>query len=341
MKFNSIERIILFGGSDTLAECVEIILNKRLNLNLIVIGSQRHLNEKLAIFSGTLRLFLAKRKVQTYSTKDINQFNLNHYVNERTLGLAFGAAWMFDKETVKSFINNHLLDFMVIDLPKYRGGAHYSWMILHGNRNLTLNLQVILGGKQSFQKGPIIKSKSYKIPTRAMIPKDYFNFVLDKEKEFMSEFFDQANGNSSFKLVSINEADSSYYPFLSTKDQGYIDWSWTAEHVNLFIKAFDNPYPGASSFIEKSRFFLKSSRIFEKGTRFHPFGAGIVIRKDNDGIFVCANGGLLNIKKVFDVNGKDVSNQIEIGERFFTPFSLLDNAKKFRAVYDSEGLVKK
>ena len=341
MKFNSIERIILFGGSDTLAECAEIIFKKRLNLNLIVISSQRHLNEKLAIFSGTLRSFLAKRKVQTYITNDINRFNLDHYVNERTLGLAFGASWMFDEKTVKSFRNNHLIDFMVIDLPKYRGGAHYSWMILHGNRNLSLNFQVILGGKKSFQRGQIIKSKSYKIPVTAVIPKDYFNFVLDKEKEFMSEFFDQTNGNSSFKLVSINESDSTYYPFLSTKDQGYIDWSWTAEQVDLFIKAFDDPYLGASSFIGKSRFFLKSSRMFEKGTRFHQFGAGIVIRKDNDGIFVCANGGLLNIKEVYDVNGKNVIEQIEIGERFFTPSTVLDNAKKFRAVYDSEGLVRK
>lgn len=341
MKFNSVKRIILFGGSDTLAECVEIIFKKRLNLNLIVISSQRHLNEKLAIFSGTLRSFLARRKVQTYSTKDINRFNLDYYVNGKTLGLAFGASWTFDKKTVKSFINNHLLDFMVIDLPKYRGGAHYSWMILHRNRYLTLNLQVILDGKQSFQKGPIIKSKSYKIPARAVIPKDYFNFVLSKEKEFMSEFFDQVSGNSNFKLVSIDEVDSTYYPFLSTKDQGCIDWNWTAEQVDLFIKAFDDPYPGASSFIGKSRYFLKSSQIFEKGTQFHPFGAGIVIRKDNDSIFVCANGGLLNIKKVFDVNGEDVTGQIELGERFFTPSSILDNAKKFRVVYDSEGLSKK
>lgn len=341
MKFNSIERVILFGGSDTLAECVEIVFKKRLNINLIVISSERHLNEKLAIFSGTLRSFLARRKVQTYSTKDINRFNLDYYVNRKTLGLAFGASWIFGKKTVKSFVNNQLLDFMVIDLPKYRGGAHYSWMILHRNRNLTLNLQVILGGEQSFQKGPIIKSKSFKIPARAVIPKDYFNFVLEKEKEFISEFFDQVNRNSSFKLVSINETDSTYYPSLSTKNQGYIDWSWTAEQVDLFIKAFDDPYPGASSFIGKSRFYLKSSRIFKKGIQFHPFGAGIVIRKNNDGIFVCANGGLLNIKKIFDVNGQDVTGQIESGERFFTPFSVLDNAKKFRAVYDSEGLSKK
>lgn len=338
MKFNKINKIILIGGSFSLKEFAKEIAKS--DLDLVVFSSKRHLEELLGDIS--LKDALEKIGVSYYQSSDINDDkNLVKEVNENTLGIAMGAPWIFEKKTVNLFAKNHLLDFMNIDLPRYRGGAHYTWRTLNQNRKGSLNIQIIEGGPDSFQKGGVISREDFIFPVIFTNPLDCINFALKKEINFLKKFLINTKKGKNFKISGLSEKDSSYYPFLFTKANGLINWSWAGKDIYLFIKAFDEPYPGAATYLNGRKTFLKNCYLLKAPERYHPFASGIVIRKNKEGIFVATIGHLLMIKIVLNEKKENIVDSIKLGARFYTPNAKLYQAMTFRADYSDKGLRRK
>ncbi|MBI3290809.1 hypothetical protein HYZ76_00840 [Candidatus Falkowbacteria bacterium] len=335
MKFNKIDKIILIAGSFLLSELVKS-LPKDAKSKIVVFSAKRYLDEKVPNIS--LKKVLIKNKVKFYQTADINtDQKFKREITKNTLGIAMGS-WEFDKKTAKLFAKNHLLDFMSIDLPRYKGGAHHSWRILHQNRVGCINMQLIHGGAETFQKGEVIKRTEFDFPKKLMKPIELYNFSLKQEVEFMKNFLQEVNQRKSFKPLKLNEDQSSCYPFLYTRSHGLIDWRLSGEAIYLFINAFDEPYAGASTYLGDKKVYLKDCALFSPQEKYHPFTSGIVIRKNKKGLFVCSVGSLLRIKKVLDEKGKSLIDSVKPGDRFYTLQDKLDQAMTFKAVYDAQGL---
>ena len=101
MKFNPINKLILFGGSYLMAELVRLKAELR-GVELIVFSAARHLNEELN--GGTLKRLLEEQSVRYFESEDINTDpRLKNQITTNTLGLALGAAWVFEKQTVALF----------------------------------------------------------------------------------------------------------------------------------------------------------------------------------------------------------------------------------------------
>ncbi len=124
-----------------------------------------------------------------------------------------------------------------------------------------------------------------------------------------------------------------------TLKQAFIDWSWTQDEIKRFICAFDDPYPGASTYIESRRVFLKGCKIASGGFQSHPFLSGLIYRMIGDAVFVATKSDAIVIQKVLDAEGKDVVPDLKVGQRFYTPLTSLEDAMCYRAEYDTEGLV--
>lgn len=316
---------------------------------IVIFSAKRHLDE---VISGKpLRQIFTDADVRFFESEDINtDERLKQEVTPNTLGLAMGAAWVFGKSTVDLFAPNHLLDFMGIDLPRYRGGAHYTWAVLHQNKKGCANLQVILGGRETFHRGPLVRREEYellemknekgKMKNGGIKPKDFFDTMSKKEAKCISTFLADVQTRKEFELTELDESQSSYYPPLHTKSHGLINWSWSGHDIALFINAFDEPYPGASTFIGSKKVFLKDCTLLAAEEAYHPFTSGIVVRKNDKGIFVATVGGLLLIKKISDENENDMIGAVELGQRLYTPSIEIDRAMGFAAVYDAEGLRK-
>jgi len=344
MKFKPIENLILFGGSRILADFV-LYASRNLPYQLAVFSSKRHLDEtvpaKVPGSRKTLRQILKQNHTLFYESADINRDkHLRRLARSASLGIAFGAAWIFEKKTVKLFRRNHLLDFMGIDLPRYRGGAHYTWQILHGNLKGCANLQIIRGGAASFHRGEILKRQEYTLPAKMVHPIDYFNFMAKKETAFLKEIFQELRRGKNFQTAKLDESQSSYYPFLSTITHGWINWGWTGRQIWQFVRAFDEPYAGASTFFDNGQVRLKACTLLEAAENYHPFTSGVVVRKDKTGVSVAALGALLHFKIAMDEKGKNLMPKILPGQRFYTPASKLDEALRFNAVYNAQGLKK-
>jgi len=336
IKFNKIDKLILLGGWFSMDEFIRYV-KKETDFKLVIFSCPRHLGE---VINGlTLREILKRNKIIYYESTDINQDkNLKKEITENTLGIGMGASWIFGKRTVGLFAKDHLLDFMNIDLPRYRGGAHHTWRILNRNNIGCLNLQIIHGGKETFHQGELVYSERFLFPKNLRRADDSINFQLRKELAFLKEFLKKIKKGGKFRVVTLNEKESTYFPFLSTKDNGLINWGWSAQNIYLFINAFDGPYPGASTYLSGKRVYLKDCHLLKAKGQYHPFTSGIVARKDGRGIFVTATGALLNIKKAVDEKGADFMNFIKPGDRLHTPFAELDKALGFDAVYTAQGL---
>ena len=341
ISYKHIDTLILFGGSFLMARLLEELLKGKFGYKIVLFTALRHLDGVINEKGTTLRAFLENRKISFFEAEDINNHaHLAENVTPNSLGLALGAAWPVEKKTARLFSEGHLLDVMGVDLPCYRGGAHYTWQILHGNRQGAINLQVVLGGAVSFHKGPILKNLRYAIPRAVSQPIDYFNVCLEREITFLVSFFTEVKKGKTFTSRALDENRSSWYPFLSTPHQGLIDWSWSGSDIALFIGAFGEPYKGASTYLGEKRVFLKGCSILKAEEKYHPFTAGIVIRKNGEGIFVATKGALLLIARVLDENGNDIGSEVFAGSRLYTPSSELDKAMGFNAEYGASGLKK-
>jgi methionyl-tRNA formyltransferase len=336
MNFGQIDRIALFGGSWLMAALCRRLVQH--DLGLMLFTGPRHLDDPVEKDGTTLREVVEQLGIPYCSTEDINaEPTLLSFLSPSTLGLALGAAWIFEKELASRF-NGKLLDFMGIALPQYRGGAHYTWQILRKNKQGCCNLQVIHGGIETFHQGEIIKRQEYFFSASARIPQDYFDAAIPHELAFLEEFFDEVAQGKDFELQPLQESFSTYFPFLYTLRHGFIDWRWSTEEIERFICAFGSPYAGASTFVNGQRVYLKNCHTEYSDGAFHPFQVGLVYRKTDDALFVATRDGTVVVKQVLDEEGLDVLENIELGQRLYTPQRYLEEAMMFQAVYGPEGI---
>lgn len=335
VDFGRVERLALFGGSWIVAALLPDLARRPWEAKLFT--SPRHLADVVNSAGETLEQVLDRTGVAYHCSKDINSDPAAlAFAGEQTLAIAFGAAWTFTSDFAGRFAGR-FLDFMGIALPEYRGGAHYTWQILNGDRRGTCNLQIVLGGEETFHRGPLIKSGSYLQPETARTPEDYFATAVAEERSFVGEFLDQVERGERFEAHALDESAASYFPFLYTKVHGWIDWSCTASEVDRFIGAFGDPYPGASTYWRKQRVFLKDATR-EAGS-FHPFASGLVFRNDARGVWIALADGAVLVKRVIAEDGADLTGEIAIGSRFVTPAAVLDTARASEIVYGASGPV--
>ena len=336
MRFDKIDNIMLFGGARLLADFAAHL--KKGRWKAVVFSSPRHLSEAVTDDGIPLAGHLKALGVPFYSSDDINSDpRVARHLTRGTLGIAMGAAWLFEKPFARRF-DGRLLDFMGIRLPEYRGGAHYTWQILAGNRRGACNLQAIQGGRDTFHLGPIVKTREYAFPRSCRIPLDYFAHAVPQERAFLDRFLKEVRAGRDFKLRRLDESSASHFPFLHTTTQGFVDWSWNAEEIERFIRAFDEPYAGASTFLGRRLLRLKSVSRERTREDFHPFHAGLVYRRHEGATFIAARGGALRVERILDEKGRDASAALRLGDRLTTPASALEGAMAFSAEYGARGV---
>ena len=319
---DTIENIVLMGGSRLLAE-LSLELRKK-EIKFYCFTSERQLNDPIEADGTSLNEYFQKHNLTLNVSHDINSdpFFLE-VTTQNTLVVGLGQSWVLTKKTLKR-LENRVFDFMGIDLPRFKGGAHYSWQILMGDKNGACHIELIdestVQGK--IDTGIVIMSEKYIFPENTRIPIDYFNYAVEKEKGFLLKFFQDIVNGKTYEKIRLNEKLSSYFPRLSTPSNGFIDWNTYISDIKKFICAFDSPYIGSSTYFKNQKVHIKSAYIEEEDIDFHPFQRGLVFRKSKNSVYVSCIGGALRIDQVIS-NNLNIISQIELGERFYTPFEVL------------------
>ena len=69
---------------------------------------------------------------------------------------------------------------------------------------------------------------------------------------------------------------------------------------------------------------------------FHAFQSGIIYRKSPDWLNVAADGGSLIVQEVLNESGRNIIQDIKVGDRFVTPSNYLEG-RYGRVVYTAKG----
>jgi len=333
--FGVIDKYMLFGGGLLLASTVEQL--KEQSVSIFVVTSQRHSKEVIFINSKEIAFvdFLKDEGVEYVISQDIAIDNkVLDFISDNTLGLSFGAAWIFKKNFIDRFHGN-LLNLHGSKLPQDRGGGGFSWRILRGD---TSGISLIHKIDTGVDTGDIVFSEEYTFPDNCRVPIDYQEYSIKKYKDLLDVFFKRVKNLKEFSVSIQQECFSSYWPRLFTDMHGYIDWSWKLVDIERFICAFDEPYVGASTFINDKKVRIKECCSWTDDGIFHPFQKGIIYRKNESSIFVAKEHGSLIINRVIDQQGNDIKKLLQVGDRFYTPKNILEEALQFRAIYTPTGL---
>lgn len=331
LTFSRIKHLLFFGGGNSIIPLIEIA--NEFPFTASVITSPRHAD--CILKNGkSFTESLTDAEVPFLITNTLNDKNVLDQITEDTLGMSFGAAWIFRSSFINLF-HNRLINYHASPLPHYRGGGGYSWRIMNNDRRGCCLLHLV---DEGIDTGDIVKSHDFFYPLSCRTPQDYVDYTLSQGQTFFRNFFKDVLHQTPLQRIPQQEVQSTYTPRLNTEIHGYIDWNWTHDQIVPFICAFDNPYAGSSTFYKDQKVRIKDAYTYANDGAFHPFMAGLVYRVVNQSIYVATSSGTVLLKKVLDENGQDITSSIKTGNRFYTPTQYLDTAKSYYAVYNTSGI---
>ena len=334
MRFDPVNRLMLFGGGEILFRMA--IAARERGLSCLVVTSPRHEKDKILGWTESLVKHLEKENFDFLVTEKLETPSVVERITSDTLAFSFGAAWIFKQPCIDLF-NGRMVNAHGTRLPRDRGGGESSWRIMRGDRRGVCLLHLVDAGVDT---GPIIEAKHFVFPAACRVPADYKAHSIERYIPFLLDFLDRAVAGFEFTPIAQDESAATYFPRLSTMDQAYIDWNWSAIDIERFVCAFDDPYQGAATFWNGQEVRLKKVWACQEDGIFHPFMTGIVYRVHEEWIYVAGRDGGLMIGSLTDGEHHDIKRSLRPGDRLTTPQQKLGEALEKRIFYDPYGLRK-
>lgn len=170
-------------------------------------------------------------------------------------------------------------------LPKYRGNAPLVWQIINGEPEVGVSFfrfnefmdegELVSQEKVALRCDEDIGDALKKTNTLAIeLARKYIPYIISNEITLFPQSKDQPS-----------------YCGMRSKQDGRIDWSWSAKRVHDFIRAQASPYPGAFSFTEtgKKVIFWKSSL---EPRLFYGVPGSVVEIMENSVTVACGSGAI-------------------------------------------------
>lgn len=242
-----------------------------------------------------------------------------------------GTRWILPASFVSAF-NGQIINLHPSRLPQHRGAGVFSWQILNNVREASLSAYWV---EEGIDDGPLLFQLRDDEARGLDTP---IGFQESHRRLFVKAIDKLLYLALSGELIKITpltpqkQEESSYFPLLQSAVNGAIDWRWSLTDIDSFIRAFGPPYPGAFSLFNGSRFHIARAHALP-GTSMHPFCHGLVIRHTPPGhAHIACNGGVLAIEQIA-VDGvvAQASQFLNLGGRVWTPATILDEARTFRA----------
>ena len=326
----NLNSVVFLGQSDVFLKLIEVNNSLKLNTFIITSSHQSKLIDKKIDYKVFDKL---DNKFKDFINKNIKVKN--------TIFISLGARYIFKKNTIESFFSNNLVNFHGARLPLDAGGGEYSWKIMREDR---IDNQLVHLVDEELDSGPIIDNQLSLFPKQCQVPIDFKVYELKKFIEFYTRFLTQIKNRKSFVLKPQSNYLGRYNPRLNTEIDGLINWDMNSYDLLNFINAFDEPYKGASTFLNNGnlgKLYLKKVHLHGGDSSNHPYMSGIISRHDKNWIVVSTKSKhMLLIEEVLDKKGKNVIKDIKEGYRFYTPYKELAKSKSIKKIYNSKGIKK-
>ncbi|MEJ5283464.1 MAG: formyltransferase family protein [Brevinematales bacterium] len=222
-------------------------------------------------------------------------------------GYKFAIAW---KWLIKDY--NNLIVLHDSLLPKYRGFAPLVQMLLNGEKRIGVTA---IMATERYDEGDILLQKQIKI-TYPICIMDAIRCIEPLYYDIVKELYKKILKGKKLKGKRQNSQKATFSMWLDEKDY-FIDFSWSADKIERFVKAVGFPYDCAKAYVNGS--IVKIVDV-EKAdidvcvvNRQRHYGK--VIFKEKYPVVVCGKG-LLIIKEIRDRKGNNIIDQINFRTRF-------------------------
>ena len=327
-------RIVVFGGNNATYFFAINAINK--GFDVIVFSDPYRLDCKIND-GRTLKEAMESDNIKYIETIKITKELVSSYIDNDPIGISIVTFWIFKDDIIELF-NGRLYNYHGARLPEEKGGGTFTWKTLSQSYKGGLTIHKIDSG---IDTGPIVLQKKFSFPESCKKPIDFEIYKDKLEKNLLEEFILKLAGTFPPDEQQQQTTNSYYWPLLNTNINGVINWDWDYKNIEIFINAFDDPYEGASTEYKNKRVYIRNCTSMKSELQFHPFQSGIIIRKDKEGIYVAALGGILKIKNVLNEASKDITQNVKLGERLYSPISIIDHSLRNKAKYDFRGIKNK
>ncbi|HOB55947.1 MAG TPA: methionyl-tRNA formyltransferase [Defluviitoga tunisiensis] len=201
-------------------------------------------------------------------------------------------------------------------LPKYRGAAPIQRAIENGEKETGITIYKMA---EALDAGDIAIQKAIPIDINDNLGAVY-NKLVELAKEIIIEFLEKFD---SLTLVSQDDSLATYAEKITSEDLK-VNFNWDAIKVHNKIRAYD-PIPGVSCEIRGEIVKLFGSELVENYSKKEeiPYENGTIFDKDNTGIYVKCENGIVKIKEIQFPNKRKITTidaingrKLNIGDRF-------------------------
>ena len=198
-------------------------------------------------------------------------------------------------------------------LPKHRGAAPIQWAIIAGDSTAGVTIMQMDEGMDT---GDILLPAAIDV-TEDETAGSLFAKLADLGAETLVTALSKLQ-NGDLHPQKQDHDNATMAPPLK-KEMGLIDWSKSAEELQLLIRGLD-PWPSAYSYLEGKRYRFFSPRVVHKNSD-EPVGT--VILADNNGLLIATGSNALLIRELQPEGKKRLSveaflcgHPVAIGSRF-------------------------
>lgn len=326
-SISKIKQVVILGGANYFDEVCDI--NQKLKLRTFIITCSDQNKE-----------FKFKKNVKIFDklNNDFKDYVKKISKPENTIFISLGSRWIFKKESIQKIFNNNLVNFHCTRLPYDAGGGGHSWKIMRQDR---IDSQLVHLVDEGIDTGDLLDSETSIIPHQCQLPLEIENFRIKNFLKFYKKFLENLLRGKKFLKKKQNNFIGRYNPRLNSQINGWINWNYDSVNLVNFIKAFDDPYIGSSTMINNQVVRLKKVQLHGGDSPNHPFMTGLISRHDKKWLIVSTRDqNNIIVEEVLNKKNQNIIKNLNVGDRFFTPYEYLDKSLNTRIKYNTHGLKK-
>jgi methionyl-tRNA formyltransferase len=183
----------------------------------------------------------------------------------------------------RGFINVH-----ASLLPRYRGAAPVHRAVIAGERETGVTIMRVV---QALDAGPMLANAHRLIGAEETSEEVERDLARVGAALLVGTLDRLAAGHVQEQPQDDSQAT---YAHKLQKDEGLIDWRWTADRLHNMIRGL-HPWPHAFTFLGTRRFIVRRSRWSEEPS---PEAPGTVVESAGDRLAVATGSGVLEITEI-------------------------------------------
>jgi methionyl-tRNA formyltransferase len=237
--------------------------------------------------------------IEIIESNNVNDDYTVDWINEKCPDfiISVGCRNIINKFFLGSFLNK-VFNIHTTPLPKYRGGASDTWMILNGEWENEL-FGCFHEIDEGIDTGKIIAKSNYKIKKNSY-PIDVYKTRMSIFPELISKALKSLNSDKIIYEIQNND-EATTFPRLNTPLDGKINFKeMNGFEIEKVIYGFGYPFEGAHCYLEEKKINILCAQ-FVPAQGFHSLALGLIFGKNYN-----------NEYKVSVLNGYILINKIEI-----------------------------